>query len=49
MPRKLMTIHQIMEKLATDIEKMTPDEKAHVRAKLRKAFLPEPPKVERVH
>jgi hypothetical protein len=40
MPRELMTIHQIMDRLIADIEKMTPDEKAHLRAKLLRVFGP---------
>jgi len=34
------TTEELGEKLIEDIQMMTPDEKAHVRAKLRKAFGP---------
>jgi hypothetical protein len=34
------TTEELGEKLIADIQMMTPDEKAHVRAKLRKAFGP---------
>jgi hypothetical protein len=37
-----MTIHQLAELVIKEIRKMTPDEKAHLRAKLRRAFGPAP-------
>jgi hypothetical protein len=38
--KTLFTTEELAEKAIADIQMMTPDEKAHVRAKLRKAFGP---------
>lgn len=39
---KIMTIEQLAAKAIEDIEQMSADEKAHLRAKLQKAFGIEP-------
>jgi hypothetical protein len=39
-PREAMTTEQLAEKVLQDVKEMSPDEKAHVRAKLDREFLP---------
>jgi hypothetical protein len=38
-----MTLDQLAEKAIEDIKAMTPDERAHVRAKLKRELLPKLP------
>ena len=43
MATKLVTLEELAEIVIKKIREMTPDEKAHLRAKLRRAFLADPP------
>ena len=39
-PKESMTTEQLAEKVLQDLNEMSPDERAHVRAKLDREFLP---------
>ena len=46
MPTKAVTLEELAEIVIKEIRKMSPDEKAHLRAKLLRAFLANPePKI----